>query len=294
MTRIATVVGEAEVIHRLALGVEVVDAVSGGLTAAPPRVGREMPLSTRPPRPWERSWPCTDLQSGGGGRFKLRHDGRLPTGGRPVTLRIDDPSRRYVPRRFAVDLWDLAEVQAGEPPAPSAVVTPAPAAYVSVRTRLFRPWLLPGAAYPLPRGTTGIRGRLMLDAQTPVRWGRVTALDVNGFPLGTAHGDERGEFVLVLTGTGTVPPPPPTIDVELEVSGPDPTRVIDREDVLLDLPVEPVARSANPPVASDLDNPLLRGEAIPVGYVASNAVLPTYPVPLGEVLSVNNVSVAYP
>ena len=199
-----------------------------------------------------------------------------------------------MPRRFAVDIWDLADVVAGEPP-PSGVLTPpAAAAYVPVRSRLFRPWLLPGAAYALPRGTTGIRGRLMLGPRTPVRWGRVTALGAGPVVLGTAHGDDRGEFVLVLTETGVVGEPPPTFDVELAVSGPDPTLAPDPVDLLADLPVEPVARSANPPAPADLDSPLLRGEVVPAGHIASIAARETYHVPVGEVLSVNDVTVAYP
>lgn len=294
MSAIATAVGDAEVLHRLALGVEVVDAVSGRLVGGSVRAGRELPPSGRPTRPWARAWPCRDLAVGGPGRFKLRHDGRLPTGARPVVLRVDDPTRCHVPRRFAVDIWDLADVMAGEPPTPNLVTPPVPAPYVPVRSRLFRPHLLPGAAYPLPRGTTGIRGRLALDPLTPVRWGRVTAVDTGGFVLGFAHGDERGEFVLVLTESGMAPPPPSEIDVELVVSGPDPARVPDPGDVLADLPVEPVARSANPPLPADLDSPLLRGEVVPFGHTASNAVRQTYHVPVGEVLSVNDVTVAYP
>jgi hypothetical protein len=209
-------------------------------------------------------------------------------------LRLDDPGRRHVPRRFAVDLWDLADIVAGEPAAASVVGAPAPGPTVAVRARLFRPWLLPGAAYPLPRGTTGIRGRLVLDARTPVRWGRVRALDTGGLALGTAHGDERGEFVLVLRDTGTAPPAPSFVDVQLDVSGPDPARAVDPVDVLADLPLEPVPRSANPPTPADLDNPLLRGAVVPAGYTASSAVRQTYRVPVGEVLSVQEVAVAYP
>jgi len=294
VSAVATVVGDAEVMHRLALGVEVVDAVRGRLTDGRPRVGREVPVPGRVPRPWERAWPCRDLEPGGGGRFKLRHDGRLPTGARPVVLRVDDPTRRHVPRRFAVDLWDLAEVVAGEPPTAGVIAPPAPAAYVPVRSRLFRPWLLPGAAYALPRGTTGIRGRLVLGPGTPVRWGRVIAVDAGGTVLGTAHADDRGEFVLVLTDTGVVGAPPSEVDVELAVSGPDPAPAPDPDDPLADLPVEPIAKSANPPAPADLDSPLLRGEVDPAGYVASNAPRPTHHVPVGEVLSVNEVAVAYP
>jgi hypothetical protein len=213
-------------------------------------------------------------------------------------LRLDTVTRQHVPRRFAVDIWDLADVVAGEPPASSVLVPPVPAAYVPVRSRLFRPWLLPGAAYALPRGTTGIRGRLMLDAQTPVRWGRVTALGAGGVALGTGHGDDRGEFVVVLLDTGVVGEPPSEFDVELDVSGPDPALAVDPTDRLADplsdLPVEPVARSGNPPAPGDLDSPLLRGEVVPGGYLASNAVRQTYHVPVGEVLSVNAVPVAYP
>lgn len=256
-----------QVLHRLALGVEPIDALRHLPIGPRVRVGREVtqvhrrrraggvldPLARRTDRP---------LETNGTGRFKLRHGGDV---GATAIVRIDDPTRSYVPRRFEVPLWTLAEVDTPTGP------------YIPVRSRLLRPSLLPGSAYPAPRGATGLRGRIARNNQ-PVRWARVEALGPGGLVVGRAHGDERGEFLLVLIGTGTMTPPPPaTLDVQLVMYGPagespDPA-------------LEQVTRSSAPPLPGDLDNPLLRGESVPPGYTMSSAS-PTVTVPIGAVRSV--------
>ncbi|MGH3824082.1 MAG: hypothetical protein ACRDRA_14820 [Pseudonocardiaceae bacterium] len=256
-----------QVLHRLALGVEPIDALRRLPIGPRVRVGREVtqlhgrrraggvldPLARRTDLP---------LETNGTGRFKLRHGDGV---GAMVLIRIDDPTRGYVPRRFEVPLWTLAEVEAPAGP------------YIPVRSRLLRPSLLPGSAYPAPRGTTGVRGSMVRNGQ-PVRWPRVEALGPGGLVVGRAHGDERGEFLLIVTGTGSVTPPPPaTLDIQLLMYGPagEPP----------DPALEPVTRSSAPPLPSDLDNPLLRGESIPIGYTVSSAS-PTVTVPIGELRSV--------
>ena len=198
---ILTDLGPAQVLHRLALGVEVVDVVSRRLAAEQLRVGREVSTLTLPDR-FDRSWPCLGLPSSGFGRFRLRH---LPSGQDPsalpdlpatLTVRVDDPSRRFVPRRFRERLWTRQEVAAPDARPPGG-------AYLPARARLLRPWLLPGSAYPLARGVTALRGRVVR-AGSPVRWPRVLAIGPGNAVVGWAHGDERGEVLLVVTDTGKI------------------------------------------------------------------------------------------
>jgi hypothetical protein len=262
-----------QVLHRLALGVEPIDMVTRQRLGSQIRVGRELPVAPRPTvLDPGLAWPCDSLEYNGTGKFKLRHGHSVTD---HVAVRVDDPSRRFVPRRFAVALWTLAEVSAAGP-------------YVPVLSRVLRPWLLPGSAYHVSRGTTGIRGRIVLGGQ-PVRWPRVTALGPGGSQVGWAHGDERGEFLLLVNGTGTLPPPAPSsLDVDLVVSAPDPAHPepVDSIDRCADLVVEVVTRSSAPPAPGDLDNDLLRGLSTPAGYLTSTALRPHLAVPIGEVLTI--------
>jgi hypothetical protein len=279
VTQIRTTIGTADVLHRLALGVEVVDAVNARLVGPGVRVGREVPAIARPPAArLGPAWPCLDFEPRGTGRFCLRHARALPT--RPLTVRVDDPTRRYVPRRFTIPLWTLAAVEAADADPPAGP-------FVRPRARLLRPWLLPGSAYPLPRGVTALRGRVVR-RHVPVRWPRVVAIDAMNTVLGRAHGDERGEFLLVVTDTGTLPPPAPSeLDLELLVFAGDPAHpvAVDDEDRCADLVVEPVARSSNPPLPAELDNDLLRGRSRPPAYVPSAAARPQLTVAVGSSLT---------
>jgi hypothetical protein len=106
--------------------------------------------------------------------------------------------------------------------------------------------------------------------------------------VGAAHGDERGEFLLVITGMGITPPPPPsTIDVDLDIiaAPPNDAPAPEPADPLADLVVENVARSSAPPQPSDLDNDVLRGVSRPSGYVPSTAPPLRLTVPVGELLA---------
>jgi hypothetical protein len=281
------------VLHRLALAVEPIDAVTGLPAGRRARVGWE---PDRPPGPRSRpgrGGPPLDplarpgtrpLESNGTAAFKLRYTlghgrragtirPRVPAGRPPATppsvvVLVDDPSRRFVPRRFEMQLWTLAEAEAADRPTPGAVVP--------ARSRLLRPWLLPGAAYLTTRTATALRGRVATPAGIPVPWLRVEALGPGGLRVGFAHGDERGEFLLLVTGTGTlVPPPPAQLGIELVISGPP-------AGAPPGPPLEPVPRSSAPPLPSDLDNPLLRGEALPAGYQVSTT-RPSLAVDLGRV-----------
>lgn len=276
MTTIDTVVGPAFVMHRLALGVETIDAITQRRTTDPVRVGREVD----PRVGGTKKWPCLDLAVSGTGRFKLNRAADVPGA---IRLRVDDPRRRYAPRRFDLTLWPPATVDRIDE-------TPPTGPYVPVSSRLLRAWLLPGSAYLPPRGTTAIRGRVVRNDGSAVRWPRVRAFVGGNVLVGWAHGDERGEFVLVITDTALPPPVDDTITVALGVVAPSPppNAAPDRDDRLADLAVEVVARSAAPPAPNDLDNPLLRGRADPPGYRSSAGARPQVVVPTGELLTLPN------
>ncbi len=263
MSTIETTVGTADVLHRLALAVETVDAVTRRPTRA--RAGREVPVrllgSVVDP-----SWCCLDLETNGRGHSVLRHGRAIAA---HVTLRFVDPTRRFVPRRFRIPLWTAAEVSVADASPPSGP-------YIPVRSRLLRPWLSPGSAYQLPGGTTAVRGRITRAGQA-VRWARIAARGPGNVLMGWAHGDERGEFLLIVTHTGLLPPPAPSsMEIDLVVSA-GPQVSATGADRYGDLVVETVPRSAVPPTVGDLDNEVLRGLARPAGYLDSTAV-PTHVV----------------
>jgi hypothetical protein len=270
---IDTVVGPADVLHRLALVVECVDSVIQRRISTQIRIGREVsPLLL--PVGYELSWPCLDLIPRGPGRAMILFDWRTPT--KKVRIRIVDQERRYVARRFELPPWKLAEIIAAETAPP---VVPA-------GSRLLRPWLSPGSAYQTARSTTAIRGRVV-NGGTAVRWARLTAIGPGNQAVGWAHADERGEFLLVVADTGMLPPPAPSeLAIDLRVTAPDPKQAPSpSDDAYADLVVEGLPRSANPPTPNDLDNSVLRGRATPAGYVANTAAVPQLTVPVGRELA---------
>lgn len=263
---IETSVGPVPVLHRLALGVLTRDALTPRRAAYGVRVGWEASPRLLP-RHHPDWWPCLDLERVGEGRFRLRATRPRPAS---VVVRIHDPARRYVTRRLEVNLWPHA-----------ALLDPDPAHHVAVAARTLPVWLSPGAAYPLPRGATAVRGRIGRDG-APVRWARVTAVGPGNVVLGRAHADDRGEFLLVLAETNQNPVQS-LVDVDLEVTGPAVAPAAG-DAPLADLTPEPVPRPGNPPVPSDLDNPLLRGE-VPLPGAAGNAAPALHlSVPVGEEL----------
>ncbi len=166
----------------------------------------------------------------------------------PVEVRCDDRSRRYVPRRFGYAI-------------PASRDVPSP--------RLRRPALYPGAAYDLAGGATGLRGLAVWQASgRPVRWARVEARR-GGTRVGVAHGDERGEFLLLLRSEAsnglTEFPNPPEISVEVtlraapEAAPADPG--LPARDPLWDLALETV-----PLGGVDLVSP---GDVPPPGHTRS-------------------------
>lgn len=271
-TTIETVVGTADVLHRLALGVECLDAVTAQRVRADVRIDREVDRLLLPPgRP--PGAPLSALEPRDAGRAQLRFDHTTPAD--PIRIRIWDPRRRYAPRRFELSLWTLAEIIGAEAAPP----------LVPGAARILRPRLFPGTAGPVPRGATVIRGRVET-AGAPTRWARVSAVRTGDVEIGHGHADDRGEFVVVILDTGTLPPPAPSeLSVDLVVTAPDPVPAPDAHDPLADLVVEPLARPSNPPLPAELDNDVLHGVATPAGYAANTAVPPTLTVPTGGELT---------
>ena len=284
--------------QRLHLGVELVDALGGtgptvdvGLhhenVAVPAPLPGALVASTGGPTarpPFGRVDQAAGLPGIGrspSGRFAASFGQRgleaLDPADR-ITLRITSPRNRYVPRRLSVPVPLLVDVEADE----------------RVK-RTCRPHLYPGAASGRRAGETVILGRALWDnggdpPVDPVRWARVTARTHDAVPdvdpaappdhpvLGRAHGDETGEFVLVL---GPLPvelaaPVSSTVTVDITVAGraalpvplPSPTR--STADPLWDLPIE---------VLTDLDpdGGVVLGETDPPDYTATAGQVLTCP-----------------
>lgn len=250
--------GTVRVAHRLALGLECFDAASGlpirdSVTAA------YRPLRVHPgaaPPAWR------DLMRSGPGRPVLLH-GRLPG---DLLLRLDDPTRRYLPRRFSVHPWALTEASE-------------PAPYVPVVSRLLRVWLHPASAYSFPRTATVLRGRVARHGEAERR-ARVVATRSDGETAGLGWTDDRGEFVLPIIDTGQNPVRS-TVVVTLVVHAPREPVAHDEKDPGSDLAVEDIPRSSSPPTAAELDNDVLRGTAVPAGYVGNAVPARAETVPVG-------------
>jgi hypothetical protein len=229
-----------ETIHRLGLGVEPQDAARRSRIPFPlelRRDGEPVPVPRRrrspgtpwwkeevAPGPFRRSRSC---------RFSLLLEDAAPD---PLPLRLTDPGQRYVPRRLEI------EEPAG---------------------RVIRPALYPGAAYDIPAGAVGMRGRVIRGDRT-LPWVRVEALRMSdGAVVGRAHGDAEGEFVLLL-GPGAAPGAELSLPMQLlvVVFGPD-------------IPPDPDAEPSTDPldllpletVPADGDEVLL-GHTLPDGYVS--------------------------
>jgi len=284
-----------ERVVRLRLGVEAVDAL--GRPGPLGGIGLHLEDGPRPakvPSGVAAPVPFGDLDDGIGlpgvaaspsGRFALAF-GQPIVDAPPnrVVVRIVDRHRRFVPRRLSI-------------PAPSLqAVTTAEASHdadptVPLAPRVCRPALFPGAAYGEAAGATIVRGRVTWGVGGPrAAWARVVArtaapIDVHDEEgdvvatvqpvLGRAHGDERGEFVLVI---GPLPKElalaaETTVDLELAITArPEPAANApvasptgSRADPLWHLPIETVG-SLDP---ADL---VTAGVTTPSGFTASTTV----------------------
>ncbi|HZQ81930.1 MAG TPA: hypothetical protein VFB25_08145 [Gaiellaceae bacterium] len=248
-----------ETVTRLALGLEIIDAARGTRISDPVRVAVESPLtlSTIP-----RHDSCLHA---------LIYSKAVTT---PVTVRILSPDRHFVPRRIQLPIGTQADAAAG---------------LLSAPKRTWRPVLFPGAAYAISASATGVRGRVVWeDDGTPVRFARVVA-SYGDQQIGLAHGDDRGEFLLVV-GPDTVdgddfeladpPTLPVTLDLMLTIVAPNEKPAIDTSDPLSGLPVEVAA-------GPGLPDPVSVGEQLPDDYRNPGRVLAhAVTVPLGRITSV--------
>jgi hypothetical protein len=243
----------AESLQRLALGLEPVDSERRTRIAHPIEITLDG-VPPPPPRPEiERHRSCLHAL-----RFQ-------PGVAARVNLRLFDSARRFVPRRLSIPLLTQAQAETR-----------------SYTQRVRRPVLFPGAAYDVSDTATGLRGRVLRGGR-PMRWARVEAtLPVSGVMVGRAHGDDRGDFLLLISSrAGPVGDLVNPFPLEVRVFGPAVAPVpaspdLPALDPLWDLPLEtPPAPGAADPVSS--------GEQLPTNYTAS--VTRTVNFVLGRLLS---------
>ncbi len=243
----------AENVKRLALGLEPIDAQLRLRVAH--RI--EVTFDTAPlllPRP--------AIDHHRTALHVLLYDPKLTS---PVDLRFFDTARRFVPRRLRIPILTRAVAET-RPPA----------------QRVRRPVLFPGAGYDVTTDATGLRGRVLRGGQ-PMRWARVEArLPGAGLLVGRAHGDDRGEFLLLIgaeaSPVGDLNPP---LQLEVTVRGPavppvPPTPDRPKIDPLWDLPLEQAALPGDP-------DPVSAGESQPSDYTAST--MQAVALPFGRILS---------
>ncbi len=243
-----------EVIHRLALGIEPIDAQRDRRLSYALQVEYDAAPFGRARPPIERH--TSNL-------YALRYQPGVKT---PLDLRFFDLSerfyqpqndrRRVVPRRLSIPILTLGDVEALE-----AVDRK------EFKRRISRPAFFPGAAYDMSVSTTALRGRVMRGGGA-MRWARVVATLSGGtVVVGRAHGDDRGEFLLLINSrvtTGSSLPDP--LNIEVAVFGPTSAPVplpsnLPSLDPLWDLPLEKLA-------APGLDDPVATGDELPSNYTA--------------------------
>ena len=246
-----------ELVHRLALGIEPIDAQRGRRLSYKLQVGYDLALAGLRRPPIERH--TSNL-------FALRYQPGVPDSTGQVDLRFFDLSeaayktendrRRIVPRRLRIPILKETDVEAQE-----AIDR------MEFRRRIRRPVFFPGAAYDFTATATGMRGRV-IRAGKPMRWARVVAtLSGSTVVVGRAHGDDRGEFLLLINAvvtSGSAWPDP--LEIDVSIFGPDPFPPVAPADVqardpLWDLPLEPLVA---PDVAVD---DVATGKEVPGTYI---------------------------
>lgn len=239
----------AEVRQRLAWGVELYDPIRE-VIARGPTVRSETPT-------------LDGFTAHASGRFSITY-GRLL----PATLQFlaSDVARRFVPRRLSIDLATEAVLDA----------VGANDATLRLSRTGRRITLSAGAMYPIPTGSTVLRGRVERNG-APERWARIEVA-VPSLAAGTlarATTDDDGEFVAVLPPIGgsfafPVPGSPVTATIGIAARDVLPDRQVvdpDELDPYWDLPVEtlPSFGTAGTPPTDDVAD----GIADSVGLRAS-------------------------
>jgi len=251
-----------EIIHRLALGIEPIDA----------QCRRRLSYAIQLKYDVEQlGLPRPEIDRHISNLFSLRYRPGVTT---PVDIRAFDLSenrydpkydrRRMVPRRLRIPILSLTDVENQES-----------IDRQQFRRRIRRPVFFPGAAYNFSFTSTGLRGRVLRNNK-PMRWARVVArLAGQALVVGRAHGDDRGEFFLLINAnavTGSSFPDPFTLDVAVSgptvVPVPNPPNQADL-DPLWDLPLETLSA----PGAAD---PVAAGETLPATYGATTTQTITF------------------
>jgi hypothetical protein len=238
----------SESVRRLALGIECTDALLRMRVGMPIEVSMDGIPRPRPSHqrdPGGSRWDVQSVLEVIERHDSCRHVVLLRAGiEESVAIRIRDARQRYVARRIEVELPE--PIGGG---------------------RAVRPALFPAAAYPLPAGAVGMRGRIERDG-APMRWARAEARRATDDVLvGRAHGDQHGEFVLLLQpeasrGADLILPLQVRVTVFGPGTAPDPEAVEGSAiDPLWDLPMEDAAIGAG-------GEETLRGERLPAGYVS--------------------------
>lgn len=240
--------------HQGAVALSMIDALRGRAISLPIDVTVERPRDVR-----------ISARSARGAALFYGDRVRPTAAGAPIptaVLRVADPSRQFVPRRVVVHL--------AEPPPDQPA-------------RRVRPvHLFPGAAWPFSaHGATGIRGRVVDAAGRPRRWTRVEAR-MDGEIVGIAHGDDRGEFLLLLwPRAGQLADSGTQITARLRIFTLSPTPAASTwvDDPLADLPLEAIDLEAGGPT------PLAQGIGRPPGYGATPATQSNFQFAVGRVRS---------
>ena len=254
-----------EFIERLALGIEPMDALQRRPLSYALRVEHDRThLGIRRP----------PVEHHSSNRYALRYQPALPT---TVDLRFFDLNdrfyrpekdrRRIVPRRLRVPILTRAQVETLEENEAQAANKNAK----DFKRRIRRPVFFPGAAYDFSATSTGLRGRVTRGGQ-PMRWARIVAkLATTPLVVGRAHGDDRGEFLLLINSAvtpGSALPKP--LNIEVTVFGPDTPPAPSSPDLpaldpLWDLPLEFLAAPGDP-------DPVATGEEVPSQPPAQNYI----------------------
>jgi hypothetical protein len=278
-----------ERVTRLRLGIELTDALGRpgpvvGLGVFSENVPRPHPV----PRSAATPSPSGDADDAIGlpgvrqnpsGRFSISFTARDVGGQDRLEVRVIDPSRGYVPRRLSVPVPSLADVLAAERAHDADPAVP-------LAPRGCRPFLFPGADYGTHAGATIIKGRATWRTDgSPVQWARIEATANGASQSGPwrAHGDDRGEFLLVIGPLSVMqlslmqmPQPSLQVDVNVVVHArpvPPPGTTVDspaqsRSDPLWHLPVERLA-------TLDPSDPVATGEDLPPGYTSTTSQVVT-------------------
>ncbi len=276
-----------EHIHRLALGVEPIDACRLQLVGPAIRIQVEdvprpfvVPKRRADRCVYDIGLPALDRHPSN--RHALLYSASMKV---PVTIRLFDCVRWYVPRRLQIPILTAAQVLTSEraatmPAAQPILLPPQP----PIEARMRRPVLYPGAAYQTDSGATALRARVFRQGQ-PLRWARVEGRDpASNLLLGRAHSDDRGEFLLIIGSVatpGSVATLADPVPVEVSVFGPnaapapDPGRATDP---LWDVPLEVASFPGDP-------DPVSSGEVLPTGYVPSPSSTRVVNLPAGRITS---------